>query len=151
MLEKLKASIQTTRFQQAAIFFTVFYITIILFIQYKQSYFSEKNIEPTPITQLEERLTSKIETGLYINNFPRFSFYKNAFIMDGIVWFRFPIGNESLQTINNFSFKNGEILSRSQPIVQLNENIVTIRYHVVVKFSTNLDYRNFPISDHNRE
>lgn len=148
MIKLPKISVHTTRFQQGLIFFSVLYLTTLLFIQYKQSYFSEDLIQLKKISSKEKRLASNVEVGLHIYNFPRFNFYKNAFIMDGTVFFKFPIGSESLDTIEKFNFQNGEILSKSDPLVQIIHGDVMIRYHIVVKLSTNLNYKNFPVSDH---
>ena len=68
--------------------------------------------------------------------------------MDGIVWFKFAIGSESLHTIERFSFQNGKILSKSEPMIQVDDKNILVRYHVVVKFSTTLNHQYFPVSDH---
>lgn len=148
MIRAIIRLIQKTRFQQAIIFFTIFYIAAILIIQYKQSYFSEKNIETNNITITEKRLASNVEVGLHVNNFPKFSFYQNEFTMDAVLWFRFPVGAESMDTIEKFSFKNGKISAKSEPVVQMTGNNVVISYQILVKFNTPLDYKNFPVSDH---
>ncbi|MBU1008135.1 hypothetical protein KKA53_03600 [Candidatus Dependentiae bacterium] len=148
MFKKIIDSLQTNMFQQIIIFFSILYIATMLVIQYEQSYFAEKNYEVTKVTDIEKRLASDVEVGLFINNFPKFSFHTNSFIMDAAVWFKFPIGNESLSTINKFSFKNGEILSKSNPVVQMQGSSVVISYQVVVKFITPLNHKHFPVSDH---
>jgi len=140
--------IQTTGFQQFIIFFTIFYIGTMLILQYKQSYFAEKNYVVSKITEQERRLASDVEVGLSINNFPKFSFHTNSFIMDAAIWFKFPIGSESLDTIKKFGFKNGEIISKSKPVVQMKDNNVIVSYQVLVKFITSLNYKHFPVSDH---
>jgi hypothetical protein len=140
--------IVTKKFQNYLMPFTVLYIAAMLFIQYQQHYFAEENVKLKKIGEQAQRLSSIVETGLYINNFPRFSFTKNAFIMDSIVWFKFALGTESLHTIDRFSFQNGKILSKSEPMVQVDEKNILIRYHVVVKFSTPLNHQYFPVSDH---
>lgn len=119
-----------------------------LIVQYKQSYFAEKNYEITKIDEKEKRLASKVDVGLHVNNFHKFSFYENNFVMDAVVWFKFPIGSESMHTIEKFSFKGGKITSRSEPVVQISGNNVITSYQVIVEFSTPLDYKYFPVSDH---
>lgn len=148
MIKKIIKGIHTTTFQQIIIFFTIAYIGSMLVLQYKQSYFAEENYKMEQVSETEKRLASRVEAGLNINNFPHFSFYKNEFTMDAGVWFKFPIGTESLQTIEKFSFKNGEILSKADPVIQLDDNNVIISYQVLVKFITPLNYKNFPVSDH---
>lgn len=139
---------KSSKFQQFLMFFAIIYIASILLIQYKQSYFAEENVKLAKISIQEERLTSLVETGLHINNFTEFSFYKNSFVMDCIVWFKFPVGSESIQTIKKFGFKNGKILSKSSPVVQLHNNKAIISYQVLAKFSTPLNYKYFPAGDH---
>lgn len=143
-----KISIHTSRFQKGLIIFSVFYMFTIIFLQYKQNYFSEKNIPLLKISEAEKRLSSQVDVGLQINNFTKFDFYKNKFIMDAVVWFSFPIGGESIRTIERFSFRNGEIISKSEPIVRMIDRTVLVRYHITAKLTTALDYRHFPASDH---
>ena len=139
---------QTTKFQIGSIATTFLLITAMLTWQYKQSYYAEKAFSVKEISNIEKRLASEVTVGLHINNFPEFSFYKNNFVMDAFVWFQFPVGTESLNTIENFEFQNGKMKYKSKPIVQLNDKTVIISYHVVVKFITYLDYSYFPLSDH---
>jgi len=148
MIKKFTNSIQTTRFQQYLIFFSIFYVATMLFVQYEQVYYSESNITTSQINEKEKRLASTVEVGLHVNNFPKFSFYKNEFTMDAVLWFRFPIGSESMHTIEKFSFKNGKILAKSEPVVQVTDNNAIISYQVLVEFNTPIDYKNFPVSDH---
>jgi len=107
-----------------------------------------------PIQQVLEihprvkRLASQVHVGMHINNFPEFSFNKNSFLMDVLVWFSFPIGTESLHTIEQFSFQNGEIKKKSLPTIKINDKIVMVSFQTTVSFKTSLDYRFFPISDH---
>lgn len=119
-----------------------------LTLQYKQSYFGEENYKIESLSQKEKRLASHVETGININNFSKFSFTYNSFTMDVTVWFKFQIGTESLQTIEQFSFKSGEILSRSKPVVKIVDNNVVVIYQVQVKFTTPLNHKHFPVSDH---
>ncbi len=147
-LKRVFKSIQTTKFQNYLIFFTIFYIASMLFVQYKQSYFAEKNFIVPKITKKEARLASIVKTGLQINNFSKFSFYNNFFRMDALVWFEFPIGTESIDTIDNFSFRNGRIRQKSKPAIQISDNSVIVSYQVTVDFSTKLNYKYFPSSDH---
>jgi hypothetical protein len=139
---------QTPLFQELIIFFTIVYVSLMLVLQYKQSYFAEENYEVAKVEKKAQRLATKVETGLYINNFPTFSFYKNNFTMDAIIWFQFPVGTESLSTIEKFNFKNGTIISKSAPIIKMAGNNVTIIFHIVAELITILNYKHFPVSDH---
>jgi len=148
MVKQIIDSIETSRFQQIFLFFVVLYIVSLLFLQYRWDYFSEKNVEINNITTTTEEISQKIEAGLRINSFPKFNFYKNEFIMNAIVWFKFPEGTESLDTISRFNFKNGKISSKSHPVIQKAEDNIIVSYQVRAKFSTPLSYEYFPVSNH---
>ena len=93
-----------------ACFFCIVYMFTLLVISYKRDYYSESPTHILQVTSKEARLATKVNIGLHITNFPEFSFYQNKFKMNAIIWFKFPLGTESLNTIEQFSFQNGIIL-----------------------------------------
>lgn len=101
-----------------------------------------------------QRTSSLVSVGLHINNLPVFSISKNTFTIDGIVWFRFPIGTESLDTISRFEIQNvvrsqgGDLLYKSEPIIKLVGDEVIASYHIQATIKTALDYKDFPIASH---
>lgn len=115
-------------------------------------------LEPKPtvlhLDQKELNRSSQVEVGMYINNFQTFSIQRNEFTMDAVVWFKFPGGSESMQTIEDFSIKNSFILNSGQtiykypPIIKVIGNDVVINYNILVTFKTNLVYTNFPLGNH---
>jgi hypothetical protein len=124
------------------------YITGLHVWQYKRTLYMESY---QPILAVEEpikQLASLVTVGLYVNNFPTFSFGKNDFVLDGVVSFRFPLGTECLKTIDDFSFCNGDITYKSKPMLQYNNDDVIVAYQVRVEFKTYLDYSAFPVGDH---
>jgi hypothetical protein len=102
----------------------------------------------------EQRHASVVTVGLHINSFPTFSFVKNEFLIDGILWFRFPQGAESIKTLEGFTIQNsilqenGLLLYKSAPIIKLLENEVLVSYHIQTVFKTNLDFKHFPLQSH---
>lgn len=91
---------------------------------------------------------SFISTGIHINKFEKFDTIKNEFLIDGILWFKLVPGTISLQTLELFSFDRGEIIKKSPPDIHLENDQIVIRYGIKIKFSTNLNYINFPIDNH---
>jgi hypothetical protein len=129
---------------------------VCLFLLWESDHFKAAEPKPSLVT-LEKKWRDKacaIEVGLYINNFQQFSMQQNEFTFDGIIWFKFPAGTESMDTIEKFSIKNsiinngGNLVYNEPPIVKLIGNNVLVSYHVLCSFKTNLVYKNFPIGNH---
>ena len=89
-----------------------------------------------------------IKVGLYLNQFEKFDIIKNEFVFTGIVWFEFNPDLISLETLQKFSFSSGEILSQSPPDTILIDGKILARYNVRVRFSSTLNYSDFPVDDH---
>jgi len=114
--------------------------------------------DPMPtIEQLDAqtlRISSPVTIGLHIHSFPRFSFNQNDFLLDGILWFKYPNGTQTLETLSSFSIHNalvaehGELLYKSAPIIRLINNDVLACYHIQVQFKATLNHKNFPLSAH---
>ncbi|MFA5307225.1 MAG: hypothetical protein WC365_07300 [Candidatus Babeliales bacterium] len=101
----------------------------------------------------EKNRATAVTVGLHINGFPNFSFVKNEFTIDGILWFKFQYGAVSLDTIGDFSIQNsiienGEIGYKSAPIVKLIGDDVLVSYHIQSTFKTNLNFKDFPLENH---
>lgn len=90
----------------------------------------------------------KVEAGMHIENFHEFDLTNNSFILNAIVWFKFNPAVLSLDTIEKFSFEKGDILYKSKPITKLIGNKVLAQYRIKFKFTTNLDYKMFPLNSH---
>ena len=132
----------------STIVFTIGFLIFFLFVQNDRKHFAEEVPQILQVQPSVKKLASHVDVGLHINNFPEFSFRKNKFILDALVWFKFRVGTESLKTIEDFSFQNGQIISKSLPIIKVRKGFVTISYQTIAEFKTPLDYRFFPIDDH---
>ncbi|MBX9830629.1 hypothetical protein K2X40_01610 [Candidatus Babeliales bacterium] len=130
------------------------YIFLIILVQYRQEFYPEPIPTLLEVSVEEKKLASRIETGIHINHFQEFSFTKNKFILDAIVWFKFAKTTESLATLQRFIIKNGELLETerlimlSEPIIKILGDDVLVCFHVYTKFMANIHYKRFPISDH---
>ena len=100
------------------------------------------------ISRQKGHIGYKVEAGMHIENFHEFDLTKNKFILNAIVWFKFNPAVLSLDTIEKFSFEKGDILTKSKPITKLVGNKVLARYRIKFRFTSNLDYRLFPINSH---
>ena len=109
---------------------------------------------PQPQTYTPKRLasfgpfTAKVESGLFIRDFSRFDVINREFLMDAIVWFTFNPAETNLASIEQFSFVNGTIKSKSSPDIEFLDDNLFVRYEVKVLFRSELDYRYFPYEDH---
>lgn len=145
---------KSTRFQLLTLLAVACYVTLILGWKYKGLHTSEKLPAIERVSPAMARYANVVEVGLNINSFLQFSFNKNEFAIDGTVWFRFPIGTESLNTISQFTLKNaliqqnGDVIYKSPPIVRLSNDHVSVAFHIQTLFRTDLNYRLFPIGDH---
>lgn len=92
--------------------------------------------------------STQVSVGLYINDFPEFNVRENTFVLEGKVWFLFDQAVISLETIGQFSFARGEILSKSDPEIKLIDGNYFAQYNVRVKFKADLNQKYFPLDDH---
>lgn len=124
------------------------YIIFVMSFQFLRHDYGEPLEKLKEIPAESTPYSSQVEVGMYINNFPIFSFEKNEFIIDSSVWFKFDIGTESLETIDRFSFKNADILSKSRPIIRQIGNKILVNYQVKISLQTYLTYRKYPFTGH---
>ena len=89
-----------------------------------------------------------VNVGLTINNFSVFDIIKNEFEFTGTLWFQFDPSITSLQTIKQFSFEKGEILSLSEPTTKIIGDNLFASYDIRIKKRDNLLYSFFPFSAH---
>lgn len=89
-----------------------------------------------------------IQVGLYISQFRNFNIITGEFDFDGIIWFEFNPDILSLQTIEKFVFKSGDIVSKSSPDTQMVDDKLLVRYNIRVKCTSPLNYSAFPLDDH---
>jgi hypothetical protein len=90
----------------------------------------------------------EITVGLYIDEFHTFDMVHGIFVFSGIVWFLVNPAIVTLETLSQFNFEQGTILSRGNPkTIILNKNLL-IQFPVKIEIKNNLNYSHFPIDDH---
>ena len=127
-------------------------ITIIVFIFYKQNKTfnctdSRPKIKTLKISD-KENVINEIKTGIFIKNFPEFDVVKNEFTVNAIVWFEFDPNIISLEKIKNFSFNNGKIINQESVKTKIINNKLWAYYEISLKFNSDLNYKLFPLEDH---
>lgn len=148
----IKKIIQTLWFKFFVLTLVIFFI-ILFFVRTLSRFNSTDPLPPLKsITQESTKefaaFTVHVNTGLFIRNFSYFNMIKNEFIADMIVWFEFNSDEITLNTVSRFSFENGEILKKSLPDVKIVNKKVFVKYNVVVKLKSALEYYKFPLEDH---
>ncbi len=113
----------------------------------KEDKFLIKPLTPLKLSE-SGNAPAVVRTGISINNFREFDLVANSFIFEGVIWFEFDPSLISLDTISNFSFQKAEIKFVSAPKTHLEGRRLLVRYDIVVKFSTEIDYSFFPLDDH---
>lgn len=153
MAQKIFDFLQSTSTQLISTVLCFAYILLLLFMTYNNRIYREPiNTLPKAANEAIE-LASNVEVGIHFNSFPRFSFKDCQFTFDGIVWFKFDEGAESLETLENFTIKNTLIkndskLVKSKPYIKTIDGKVLVSYHVQTTFLTDVRFNKFPISDH---
>lgn len=89
-----------------------------------------------------------VTVGLFIDRFQTFDITNNQFVFSGYVWFKFLAGTISARNLEQFYFLQGDILERSAPETQVIDQYVLTTFHVKVKFSSVLNYKDFPFDGH---
>lgn len=140
--------------QISAIIFTILYLLIFFYWQHDHMPSSDPIPQPLNISEKDAAIASNVEIGLYINNFPTFSFEKSNFVVDAILWFKFPRGAESLKTLESFSLANlllngnSQCINISKPIIRLIDGQVFATYAFLANFTGHFNQKNFPLGDH---
>ena len=138
--------------------FLIFITTIILFILTLYPLKTFKNFDPAPelfiFSEAQKAKLKPIKTGFYLRNFLQFDMLKNEFIVEGIVWFIYDKSKISLDIIKNFSFSKGEFIKGEfidkvvEQTTKISTNEELVRFNVRIKFSSNLNYKLFPLDSH---
>ncbi len=127
---------------------TFLYIMIILSLKYQFEPSNDPLVIPYPVSQAQEPHAAHINVGMNLLSFPTFSFQHNKFVFDATIWFQFERGSESIESINEFSLKNGNLMSKKGPRIKLEKDKVIASYHVQGSIKTPLNHRSFPFGDH---
>jgi hypothetical protein len=89
-----------------------------------------------------------VTVGLFIDRFQTFDMTNNNFVFTGYVWFKYLAGTVSTNNLEKFYFLQGDILERSAPETQVIDQYLLTTFHVKVKFSSVLNYKDFPFDGH---
>lgn len=150
----IKAFFKKTSLRLIIIIISLLYVGVNLYWQ--SNNFISRDVKPSIFTLDQKAInrSSQVEVGLHISSFDSFSVQRNEFTLHGTVWFKFPVGVESLKTIEDFTIQNSALLDsgltifKSKPIIRIINNQVLVSYHVISTFKSNLNYRAFPLGDH---
>ncbi|MBU4269883.1 hypothetical protein KJ644_01260 [Candidatus Dependentiae bacterium] len=127
-------------------------VAVLVFLFYKQnktfSFTDPKTDLKTIKAFSDEKNINEIRTGIFIKNFPEFDIVKNEFTVNAIVWFEFDPNLVSLDKIKSFSFDKGNILKQEDVQTKIINDKLWAYFEVIVSFSSNLDYKLFPLEDH---
>jgi len=139
-----------TNIGSQVVLFIISVILVFLFLLKPTHTFISTDPPPKiePMTAKMRVMGHKVETGISLENFHEFDLTHNSFILNAIVWFKFNPSIISLDTIEKFSFEKGDILTRSKPMTKLIGNLVLAKYRIKFKFTTNLNYKVFPLNSH---
>lgn len=154
MAEAFLKAVRTTSFRFVSILITFLFLSLVLVYQHVR--FSSPDLPPKIecVDAKTQKIATNVTVGCHIFNFPDFSFKNQNFLIDAIVWFKFPKSSIDLSTIeqftiqNSFLQKNGELLYRSKPMIKIIDTDVLVSYHIQTQFTGDFNYKNFPIGDH---
>ncbi len=141
-------SIGSARFQFAFVGIAILYIVLHIADNQGQTFFSEEVTMPTPATAEQAHYATEVETGIHIYNFSTLDLDKGKVATDAVVWFKFDPGTESAETMEHFEFKNGQILSKSKPVITHKESGVVVSYQIKAAFNLPMNHKNFPFGGH---
>ncbi len=131
---------------QATAFFITLTVLVILFA-IRFNIFTEHDPQITLMKNSET--DAKVTVGLHITNFTEFKVSTNEFTFEGTVWFAFNPRTVDLDVIKKFDVAYGQLLSSSDPIIIQHNDETIAQFDVRVQFNTPLNYRLFPLDDHN--
>jgi len=130
---------------------TITTLVFVLFVSVSREFMStdpELTINYILPSQQKSVNFALVTTGFIVTDMSKMNARKNEFELAAIIWFVFDPSKISLDTIGKFSFENGSIINKADPVTELRGNNTLAKYSVVVKFSTPLNYKLHPIDDH---
>ncbi len=139
-------------FQLVPLFLSI--STIIAALYWRLNNYESLDTKPiiTPVTPSSSKKfggsPSIIKVGLYITQFQKFDIVANDFIFNVVIWFEFHHGTISLDTLKKFTIEKGTILKKSEADTQIVDDKLLVKYNVTVKFTSTLNYQDFPFDSH---
>jgi len=144
--------IHTVEFKTTILIIIMIYLMIILSIALKQ--FKTTDIIPevkainTEVLKTFGPFTVKLNTGMFIKNFPVFNVEENKFLIEAVLWFEFNPEEIMLETVEKFSFDQGVIKQKSSPDIKIFENRVFVKYSILFEINSDLTFKYFPFNSH---
>jgi hypothetical protein len=142
-----------TSYQISSLVFTS--LILLLIIYYNLVQFHACEVRESLIANLPQKgnqwgdESTHLNVGFVIEQFPKFNIREDAFEIKGSLWFKFNHNLISLDKLNTFSFENGKILQISAPKVRLiSSQELFVYYDIHILFSSLLNHRLFPFTDH---
>lgn len=132
----------------------IFQVCFIAIVSFLLMFFAhlklQQNVFADPISKIQEvsGAAINVDVDLNLQNFLTFNLINNEFVAEFNLLFKFDSNKISLKEIESFSFSKGEIIEKSEPVVTQNNGVVSARYDLKVKFSSNLNFKYFPLEDH---
>jgi len=145
---------RTTTFRLTSLTLIFIYSLIILTYQHHTYIPTDEKITLKQVLPKIKNVASNVTVGLHISNFSSFSFNDRQFLIDGIVWFKFPSGTIALKTLEDFTIQNafmqenGELLFKSKPSIQRIGDDVLVSYYIQTVFTTLVNFKYFPMGGH---
>lgn len=130
----------------------VIFLLLFLFAEIKIAYPQFIDFQPKvqQSQQLDKGLpATQVSVGLNIQNFLTFDIINNNFVADVNVWFEYNPAQVTVEELRQFDFNKGTILDKREPVVkQLSADTMLARFDMRVQFTSNLNYKYFPIDSH---
>ena len=153
-LDRLKRLTKITSIEFRAAFMVLITITILIAFKVALSRFNTTDVLPrvkginTKVIKKFGAFSVKVRAGMFIKNFPIFDIKKNEFHMDSIVWFEFNPDEITLEVVEKFSFDKGRIIQKSPPDIRVMGDKIFVKYNVLFRVKSDLNYHKFPFEDH---
>lgn len=154
MNDSIYSFIRSTTFRLMSLSFIFIYSLLVLTYQHHIFIAADEKITLKQVLPKIKNLASNVSVGLHISNFSTFSFNERQFLIDAIVWFKFPSGTIAIKTLERFTIQsafmqeNGDLLFRSKPSIQLAGDDVIVSYYVQTVFTTLVNFKYFPMGGH---
>lgn len=131
-------------FQAGAFFVSLLALAIVFYIRFQMFVVHDPPIQlSAPPAE-----GSTMEIGLHVNSFTKFDVIKNNFVMEAMVWFVFDPQLVDLETIGRFDVVHGHLIHKAKPVIHKFGDKTAAQYDVRITFETFLNYKFFPIDDH---
>lgn len=153
-LDRLKNLTKITSIEFRAAVMIAITITILIAFKIALGRFNTTDVLPqvkginTKVIKKFGAFSVKVRVGMFVKNFPIFDIKKNEFHMDSIVWFEFNPDEITLEVIDKFSFDKGRIIQKSPPDIRVMGDKVFVKYNVLFRIKSDLNYHKFPFEDH---